>query len=140
MEQLLTQMSWPYRVFGSLFAIFAVIALVMSAVGLYAVMAYSVTQRTPEIGVRMALGAGARQVSWLILRRGLAQTLAGLTLGLGGAFALSRVMGALLVQVTPTDPLTFVSITVILAVVAVSACVIPARRASAVDPLVALRD
>jgi ABC-type antimicrobial peptide transport system permease subunit len=103
-------------------------------------MAYSVTQRTPEIGVRMALGAGARQVSWLILRRGLAQTLAGLTLGLGGAFALSRVMGALLVQVTPTDPLTFVSITVILAVVAVSACVIPARRASAVDPLVALRD
>jgi putative ABC transport system permease protein len=140
MEQLLTQMSWPYRVFGSLFAIFAVIALVMSAVGLYAVMAYSVTQRTPEIGVRMALGAGARQVSWLILRRGLAQTLAGLTLGLGGAFALSRVMGALLVQVTPTDPLTFVSITVILAVVAVSACVIPARRASAVDPLVALRE
>jgi predicted permease len=140
LEQLLTQMSWPYRVFGSLFAIFAVIALVMSAVGLYAVMAYSVTHRTPEIGVRMALGAGARQVSWLILRRGLAQTLAGLALGLGGAFALSRVMGALLVQVTPTDPVTFVSITVILAVVAVSACAIPARRASSVDPLVALRD
>ncbi len=140
LEQLLTQMSWPYRVFGSLFAIFAVIALVMSAVGLYAVMAYSVTHRTQEIGVRMALGAGARQVSWLILRRGLTQTLAGLALGLGGAFALSRVMGALLVQVTPTDPLTFVSITVILAVVAVSACAIPARRASVVDPLVALRD
>ncbi|HYT76285.1 MAG TPA: ABC transporter permease, partial [Vicinamibacterales bacterium] len=85
-DQLMAQQTWPYTVFGSLFAIFAVIALVMSAVGLYAVMAYSVTQRTAEIGVRMALGAEARQVSWLILKRGLLQLGLGLTFGLTGAY------------------------------------------------------
>jgi predicted permease len=139
LEQMLTQATWPYRVFGSLFAIFAIIALVMSGVGLYAVMAYSVTQRTPEIGVRMALGAKGSQVSWLILKRGLAQLALGLTIGLAGALALSQVMQSLLVQTTPRDPLTFASITAILACVAVAACVIPARRATRVDPLIALR-
>ncbi len=139
MSQMLEQQMWPYRVFGSLFAIFAVIALVMSAVGLYAVMAYSVTQRTTEIGVRMALGAEGRQVSWLILKRGLVQMGLGLAIGLGGAFGLSRVLRTLLVQVTPTDPLTFAAITSILTAVAIAACVIPARRATRVDPLVALR-
>jgi ABC-type antimicrobial peptide transport system permease subunit len=139
MNQMLAQAMWPYRVFGSLFALFAVIALVMSSVGLYAVMAYSVTQRTMEIGVRMAVGAEGRQVSWLILRRGLVQLALGMTIGLGGAFALSRVLRGLLVQTTPTDPVTFVTITVILTTVAVAACVLPARRATHVDPLVALR-
>ena len=139
MAQMIAQQTWPYRVFGSLFAIFAVIALVMSAVGLYAVMAYSVTQRTTEIGVRMALGAEGSQVSWLILKRGLWQLGLGLGLGLAGAFGVSRVLGTLLVQVTPTDPLTFAAITGILAAVAIAACVIPARRATRVDPLVALR-
>jgi predicted permease len=139
MAQLLDRQMWPYRVFGSLFAIFAAIALVMSAVGLYAVMAYSVTQRTTEIGVRMALGANGGDVRWLILRRGLWQMGLGLTLGLAGAFGLSRVLRTLLVQVTPTDPLTFSVITVILTVVAIAACLIPASRASRVDPLVALR-
>jgi putative ABC transport system permease protein len=139
MEQLLVQAMWPYRVFGSLFAIFAIIALVMSAVGLYAVMAYSVTQRTTEIGVRMALGAEAHQVSWLILKRGFLQLALGLTLGLAGAFGLSRVLRTILVQITPTDAVTFVTITVILATVAIAACLIPARRATHVDPLVALR-
>jgi ABC-type antimicrobial peptide transport system permease subunit len=139
LEQMLAQQTWPYRVFGSLFAIFAVIALVMSAVGLYAVMAYSVTQRTAEIGVRMALGANGGQVSWLILRRGLIQMGLGLALGLAGAFGLSSVMQSLLVQITPRDPATFASITVILLVVALAACVFPARRATRVDPLVALR-
>jgi predicted permease len=138
-NQLLEQQMWPYRVFGSLFAIFAVIALVMSAVGLYAVMAYSVTQRTTEIGVRMALGAEGRQVSWLILRRGLWQMGLGLTIGLAGAFGLSRVLRTLLVQVTPTDPVTFGTITIILTAVTIAACLIPARRATRVDPLVALR-
>jgi putative ABC transport system permease protein len=138
-EQMLKQQMWPYRVFGSLFAIFAVIALVMSAVGLYAVMAYSVTQRTPEIGVRMALGADGGNVIWLILKRGLWQMGIGLALGLGAAFGVSRVLATLLVDVTPTDPVTFASITGILAVVAVAACLIPARRATRVDPLVALR-
>jgi predicted permease len=139
MDEMLTQATWPYRVFGSLFAIFAVIALVMSAVGLYAVMAYSVTQRTPEIGVRMALGAEGRQVSWLILRRGLTQMAIGLSLGLVAAFFLAKVMRSLLVQVTPNDPITFAAITVILVAVAICACVLPARRATRVDPLVALR-
>jgi predicted permease len=139
MAQLLDRQMWPYRVFGSLFAIFATIALVMSAVGLYAVMAYSVTQRKTEIGVRMALGANDRDVRWLILRRGLWQMGLGLVLGLAGAFGLSRVLRTLLVQVTPTDPLTFTVITVLLTGVAVAACLIPARRASRVDPLVALR-
>jgi predicted permease len=139
MGQMLDRQMWPYRVFGSLFAIFATIALVMSAVGLYAVMAYSVTQRRTEIGVRMALGADGGNVRWLILRRGLWQMGLGLAIGLAGAFGLSRVLRTLLVQVTPTDPLTFTVITVLLSAVALAACLIPARRASRVDPLVALR-
>ena len=139
MGQLMDRQMWPYRVFGSLFAIFATIALVMSAVGLYAVMAYSVTQRRTEIGVRMALGANGGDVRWLILRRGLWQMGLGLTIGLLGAFGLSRVLRTLLVQVTPTDPLTFTVITVLLTGVALAACVIPAARAARVDPLVALR-
>jgi predicted permease len=139
MSQMLAQATWPYRVFGSLFAIFAVIALVMSAVGLYAVMAYSVTQRTPEIGVRMALGADSRQVSWMILRRGLQQMGLGLGIGLVAAFFLAKVMRTLLVQVSPNDPVTFAAITAILTAVAISACLLPARRATRVDPLVALR-
>jgi putative ABC transport system permease protein len=126
-------------VFGSLFAIFAVIALVMSAVGLYAVMAYSVTQRTSEIGVRMALGAGARQVSWLVLKRGLFQTTLGISIGLFGAIFLSKVMSSLLIDVTARDPITFVTITVVLTSVAIAACLLPAQRATRVDPLVALR-
>ena len=139
MDQMLAQAMWPYRVFGSLFAIFAGIALVMSAVGLYSVMAYSVTQRTTEIGVRMALGAEGRQVSWLILKRGLWQLALGLTLGLAGAFGLSRVLRTILVQITPTDPATFAAITTILTAVAIAACILPARRATRVDPLIALR-
>jgi ABC-type antimicrobial peptide transport system permease subunit len=139
MDQMVAQATWPYRVFGSLFAIFAVIALVMSGVGLYAVMAYSVTQRTPEIGVRMALGANAASVIWLIFKRGLWQMGIGLSLGLLAAFGVSRVLTSLLVDITATDPLTFATITAILASVAIAACLIPARRATRVDPLVALR-
>ena len=125
LDQALAQARWPFRVFGSLFAIFAFIALVLSAVGLYAVMAYSVTQRTQEIGVRMALGADARQVSWLILRRGLSQVAIGLTPGLAGAFGLSEVLRAILVQITPSDPVTFVAISVLLTAVAIAACLHP---------------
>jgi putative ABC transport system permease protein len=139
MDQMLAQAMWPYKVFGTLFAIFAGIALLMSAVGLYSVMAYSVTQRTAEIGLRMALGAEGRQVSWLILRRGLVQLAIGLTIGLAGAYGFSRVLRTILVQITPTDPVTFVAITAMLTVVAIAACVLPARRATRVDPLIALR-
>jgi len=138
-DQMMSQQMWPYRVFGSLFAIFAFIALTMSAVGLYAVMAYSVTQRTSEIGVRMALGAESRQVSWLILKRGLLQMAIGLAIGLVGAFFLSKVMRSLLVAISPSDPATFATITLILTAVATAACLLPARRATQVDPLIALR-
>ena len=139
MSQMLAQQQWPFRVFGSLFAIFAVIAVTLSAVGLYAVMAYSVTQRTQEIGVRLALGAGGNQVLWLILRRGLIQVAIGVTIGLTGAFFMSKALGSVLVQITARDPLTFAGISILLVLVAIAACVIPARRASRVDPLVALR-
>ena len=138
-EDMRRQQMWAYRVFGSLFTIFAVIALVMSSVGLYSVMAYSVTQRKAELGVRMALGANAANVIWLVFRRGLWQMGLGLGLGLAAAFGVSRVLQSLLVDVSATDPLTFGSITALLAVVAASACLIPARRATRVDPLVALR-
>jgi putative ABC transport system permease protein len=137
-EQMLAQQRWPFRVFGTVFAIFAFIALVLAAVGLYAVMAYSVMQRTQEIGVRMALGAAGRQVSWLILRRGIIQLVIGLTLGLGGAWFAGQLLAPLLV-VTPHDPSTFVGIALLLIVVALAACMIPARRATRLDPLVALR-
>jgi predicted permease len=139
-DQMMAQATWPYRIFGSLFAIFALIALVLSAVGLYAVMAYSVTQRTAEIGVRMALGADRGQVTWLVMRRGLIQLGIGLALGLAAAFGVSRVLIGLLAGVTATDPLTFAAITLLLTLVAGAACLIPAHRASRLDPLVALRD
>jgi len=129
---------WPFRVFGSMWAIFAVIALVLSSVGLYAVMAYSVTQRTPEIGVRMALGAQARQVQWMILKLGLVQLALGLTLGLAGALALSRVLQGIIVGISPTDLITFATIAVLLTIVSVVACLLPARRATRVDPPVAI--
>ena len=139
MDELLALARWPYRVFGSMFAIFAVIGLVLSSVGIYAVMAYSVTQRTQEIGVRMALGAQPAQISWLVLRSGLWQLGIGLALGLLGGAGVSSLLESIVAQIPPTDPVTFVSITLLLAIVTLTACVIPARRATRLDPLVALR-
>jgi putative ABC transport system permease protein len=139
LDQHLSEQRWPMRVFGVLFGVFAVIALVLSSVGLYAVIAYAVNERTQEIGVRMALGAEARQVRWLVLRRGLAQLAVGLTLGLSGALAFSRVLRRSLVGVDPSDPVTFAAIALLLSVVAIAACLGPARRATRIDPLDALR-
>ena len=136
---MLDQDRWPFRVFGVMFTVFAIIALVLSSVGLYAVMAYSVTQRTSEIGLRMALGAQARQVEWMILRLGLIQLAVGLSLGLGGAMMVSSVMDSMLVGITPGDPMTFAAITTLLTIVSLAACLVPARRATQVDPLTALR-
>jgi putative ABC transport system permease protein len=138
-DQILAQDRWPFRVFGGLFACFAIVALVLSSVGLYGVMAYAVSQRTQEIGVRMALGGTGRQISWLVLKRGLFQVAIGLTLGLAGALALSQVLRTVLVQTSPTDPITYAAITFILTAVSVAACLVPARRATRVDPLAALR-
>src|SRR6185436_10761361 len=139
MEQTLAEQRWPYRVFGTMFTIFAFIALVLSSVGIYAVTAYSVTQRTQEIGLRMALGAQPRQVSWLILRQGLVQLAIGLTLGTAGALAAAPVLQALLVQIKPSDPATLAGIGVVFGIVTVCACLIPARRATRLDPIAALR-
>jgi predicted permease len=140
-DQMLVRQSWPFRVFGTIFAILALIALTLAAVGLYAVIAYSVSTRTQEIGVRIALGASRERVRWLILRRGLVQIGLGLVLGLAGAWAAGRfVLGLVLAQVSGTDPLIFVAVPVFLSLVAIAACLIPARRAAGLDPLVALRN
>jgi predicted permease len=139
LDQRLAQMRWPMRVFGSMFAIFAVIALVLSAVGLYAVTAYSVSQRTPEIGIRMALGAQPKQVLWLVLRRALLQLAIGLPIGMASAFGVGRLLQSLLVQTSGRDPLTIAAIAAVMIVVSVAACVWPARRATRLDPVNALR-
>jgi putative ABC transport system permease protein len=122
-----------------LLTLFAVVALLLTAIGLYGVVAYAVTQRTPEIGVRMALGAQTRDVMRLFLQQGMALVTCGVALGVLGAFGLTRVMSSLLFGVKPTDPLTFVGTVLLLAFVALLACWIPARRATKVDPLIALR-
>jgi putative ABC transport system permease protein len=122
-----------------LLAVFASIALFLAAIGIYGVMAYSVAQRTQEIGVRMALGAQRVHVLKLVFSQGFLLLVLGTAIGLGGAFALTRLMKSLLFEVTATDPLTYSSVVGILALVALLACYIPARRATKVDPLVALR-
>ena len=141
MDDALAQARWPFRIFGSMFAIFAVIALTLSAVGLYAVTAYAVSQRTQEIGVRMALGAQSNEVAWLFLRRSLIQLAIGLGLGMIGAFGVGMLFSQtqLLIQNQAGDPITIGGISLLLAVVAGIACFVPARRATRMDPLVALR-
>jgi putative ABC transport system permease protein len=122
-----------------LLTLFAGLALILAAVGVYGVMSYAVTQRTHEIGIRMALGAQMGNVIKLIMRSGLRIAIIGVVVGLVGAFALTRLMTSLLFAVEATDKTTFAGVSVGLVVIALLACYIPARRAAKVDPLTALR-
>jgi putative ABC transport system permease protein len=139
MEQVIAETIAPRRFAMLLMAIFAVVALLLASVGIYGVMSYSVTQRTHEIGIRMALGASARDVLKMVVGQGMLLVLIGVACGLLGALLVTRVMTSLLFGVSATDPLTFVGISLLLALVAFLACYLPARRATRVDPMTALR-
>lgn len=139
MEQVVANSLNQPRFTSLLLGIFAGIALALAAVGIYGVLFYSVSQRTHEIGIRMALGAQKLDVLKMILGRGMVLVLAGVGIGVAGALALSRYLDKLLFEVPPTDPLTFAGVAVLLIAVALLACYVPARRATRVDPLVALR-
>jgi predicted permease len=139
LEHLVEQAVSPRRFITILLAGFAILALILASLGIYGVISYSVNQRTNEIGIRIALGAQAGAVLKLIIGQGVKLTLIGLVIGLGMAFALTRVISSLLFGVNATDPVTFAGIALLLSSVALAACYIPARRATKVDPMVALR-
>ena len=139
LDEFLARNRWQYAVFGTIFVILAVLALVLSSVGIYAITSYAVTQRTPELGLRLALGAQASQIAWLILRTGLVQLGIGLALGLAAAYGVSQLLKSLVAQIPAVDPVTFIGITALLTIVMLTACLIPARRATRMDPLEALR-
>jgi putative ABC transport system permease protein len=139
MEQLIVESLWQQRLLGVLLSIFAALAVALAAVGIYGVLAYAVTERTREIGVRVAFGASGGSVVGLVLRKGLRLFAIGLGLGLIGALFLTRILSSLLYDVTPYDPVTFAGVAGLLTAVTLVACYIPARRAARLDPLVALR-
>ncbi|MBZ5538652.1 MAG: ABC transporter permease, partial [Acidobacteriia bacterium] len=139
MDDIVSGVVSAQRVAFILLGIFAIVALALAAVGIYGVTSYSVSQRTQEIGIRMALGAGKDDVLRLVVGRGLALTLAGVGVGAATALVLTRFLSSILYAVRPNDPLTYLLVTIVLGLVALLACYVPARRAMRVDPMVALR-
>ena len=139
LEESMAAVLLPARLAGAVLGAFGLLALVLAAVGLYGVMAYLVAQRTREVGIRMALGARPAHVMRMIVDRGMSVALTGMLIGVGLALALTRFAASLLYGISPTDPVTFAGVFVLLASVALIACLIPARRAARVDPMVALR-
>ena len=139
MEQVVADAVWQPRMATSVLSGFAVLALVLAGTGIFAVMSYIVAGRTQEIGIRMALGARQADVLWMVLVQSLRPVAFGVALGLCGALVLTRLLTTLLYQVSPTDPVVLTEGTVLLAAVAVGAGLLPARRASRIDPLDALR-
>jgi predicted permease len=140
MENLRQRSFWQYRLFGVMFLLFGVIALVLASIGVYGVLSYSVSQRTQEIGVRVALGAARRDVMRLVVGQGLKLAGIGIVLGMIAAAYITPAVQSVLYNVTPTDPLSFSAVAVFLIGVATAASYIPARRAMAVDPIVAIRN
>jgi putative ABC transport system permease protein len=139
MTEVISDSIWQPRLYATLFGVFAAVALALASVGLYGVIAYSVSERSREIGIRIALGAERRDVLKLVVAQGMTLTLIGIGIGLAAALALTRLMRSLLFEVSVTDPLTFVSLAALLSVVALPACYLPARRATKVDPMVSLK-
>ena len=139
MREILRQSLWPARLAAILLGVLGALALVLASVGVYGVMAHSVTQRTREIGVRMALGANRAQVLTMVLRQAMSLVVIGIVIGVAGALAISRVVARLLFGLSAADPATFGSVGAILLVVAFLASFVPAWRASRLDPLLALR-
>jgi putative ABC transport system permease protein len=139
MDQIVANSITLPRMYAVLPGIFAGIALALAAVGLYGAMAYSVSRRTQEIGIRMALGAGRRQVLTLVLGQGLAVAVPGMILGLSGGVTVTRYLQTMLFGLTPLDPATLVSVSALFLVIALTACYVPARVAAGIDPLEALR-
>jgi putative ABC transport system permease protein len=139
MEELVARSASQRRFNMLLLVVFAGVALILAAVGIYGVMSYSVEQRTHEIGLRMALGANTSDVLRLLLGQGMKLMVLGVAIGLAATSAMTRLISSLLFGVSATDPVTYMAITLLLAVVALLACYIPARRAARVDPVVALR-
>jgi putative ABC transport system permease protein len=139
MDQLLAEQVASRRFNLALLGLFAFLAVVLAAVGVYGVMAYAVAQRTHEIGIRVALGAEQFDVMRPVLGQGIILTALGVSIGFAGALALTRFLSSLLYGVKPTDPLTFIAVALIMTAVALLASFIPARRATKVDPMIALR-
>ena len=138
--QVVDRAAWRERFVTVLFSVFSALALLLAAVGLYGVLAYAVSLRTHEIGIRMALGASARQVQGMILRQGLVLTGLGLLAGTAVALALTRLLATQLYHISPSDPETFAMVTLALLAVSAVAAFLPARRATTVEPVIALRE